>query len=83
MKEQTMKEQIKKILKFHQEKTGCKLIKVTTTKYYQISAGTSTEPEVLIEEWFKKFPISRSHAGRDSSILVEHFNDDAEIILLE
>ena len=72
------KEKIKNILDTHQKKTGCKIVKVTTTRWYEIPVGTSTPDSEIIDEWFKKTPISRSHAFRDRSLLIECFNDDVE-----
>jgi len=74
-----MNDKIKKILEYHKEQhPGVKFIKVTTTRWYEIPAGTSNESE-LLEEWFKEFPASKGHAFRDGSLLLEHFNDDAKI----
>jgi hypothetical protein len=73
-------ETIKKILQYHKlMNKGVKIIKVTTTRYYQIPEGTSLETNELLKEWFKDFPVDRRHAFRDSSLLIEHFNDDAKI----
>jgi hypothetical protein len=58
---------------------GVKIIKVTTTIYYQIPKGTSLETNELLKEWFKDFSVDRRHAFRDSYLLIEHFNDDAKI----
>ena len=75
-----MKDKIKAILKEHVKKTGAKIVKVTTTKYYEIPASPFKTPTELMDEWFKKFSISRSHAFRDASLLIEHFNEDCQII---
>jgi hypothetical protein len=77
-------EKVKEILKDHADKyPGVKFVKITTTRWYEIPANSSTPPEELLEEWFKKFSISRTHAFRDGSLLIEHFNDDAKIIDFE
>lgn len=79
-----MLERVKEILKFHRGKfPGSKIVKVTTTRYYEIREGSSEKPEDLIEEWFSKYPVSRSHAYRDGSLLIEHFNNDAGVITIE
>lgn len=76
-----MNDQIEKILKFHQETNpGVTIVEVTTTRWYEIPVGSSTPINELLEEWFKNKPVSKSHAGRDGSLLVECFNDDAKII---
>ena len=77
-------EKIKRILDFHKKKhPGVKLVKVTITRYYQIPAGTSTPAEDLLKEWFEEFSTTRTHAFRDGSLLIDHFNDDAKIIMEE
>lgn len=79
-----MLDDIKKILKFHKKSNpGVTVVKVTTTRYYEIREGSSEKPEYLMEEWFKKYSPFRSHAYRDGSLLVEHFNDDAEIVTID
>jgi hypothetical protein len=68
------------ILRGHKKRfSGSRFVKVTTTRWYEIPAGTSEDAEDLITEWFLDTPISRSHAFRDGSLLIEHFNDDAKI----
>jgi hypothetical protein len=74
------KQDIKKTLENHlTSHPGSKLVKVTTTRWYEIPAGTSTPDGELLKEWFDTTPISRSHAFRDGSLLLEIFNDDATI----
>jgi hypothetical protein len=76
-----MNERIKNILNFHvKQNPGVKLVKVTTTRWYEIPAYSSTEPQELLKEWFKETPIGRGHAFRDGSLLLEHFNDDEKIV---
>lgn len=76
-----MLEKIKKLLQGHKKAyPDAKIIAVTTTRYYQIPEGTSTPVPELLEEWFKKTPIHQTHAFRDQSLLVEHFNDNVKII---
>jgi hypothetical protein len=76
-----MNKKIKKILDYHKTShPGVKIVTVTTTRYYEIPAYASTPTEELLEEWFKEFSSTRSHAFRDQSLLIEHFNDDAKII---
>ena len=58
---------------------GVKIVKVTTTRWYEIPAGTSTNDTELLKEWFEETPITRSHAFRDTSLLMEHFNRDEKI----
>lgn len=71
-----MLEKIKKILQSHKKAyPGAKIVAVTTTRYYQIPEGTSIPVPELLEEWFKKTPIHQTHAFRDQSLLLEHFND--------
>jgi hypothetical protein len=70
----------KEILKYHKEKfPGVKLVKVTTTRWYEIPVCTSTPAGEIVKEWFKESPIHKSHAFRDGSLLIEYFNDDAKI----
>ena len=76
-----MNERIKNILNLHVEQNpGVKLVKVTTTRWYEIPASSSEKPEDLLQEWFRKCSINRSHSFRDSSLLVEHFNDDQKVV---
>jgi hypothetical protein len=79
-----MTDRIRQILNAHVTKhPGTKIIKVTSTHYYGIPGYSSEDPKDLIEEWFSKYPISRSHAYRDGSLLISHFNEDASIITIE
>lgn len=72
-----MIERIKAILKFHREKNpGVKIIKVTTTRYYEIPSYSSTPVSDLLKEWFHDYPLERHHAFRESSLLIQHFNND-------
>jgi len=74
-----MDDKIRKILESHlANNPGKKLVKVTTTRWYQI--GSSEDESRLLDEWFKKFSPSASHAYRDHSLLIEHFNDDAKVV---
>lgn len=76
-----MLEKIKKLLQGHKKAyPDAKIVAVTTTRYYHIPEGTSTPVPELLEEWFKKTPISQSHAFRDQSLLIEVFEDNAKII---
>lgn len=76
-----MLEKIKKLLQSHKKVyPDAKIVAVTTTRYYQIPEGTSTPVPELLEEWFKKTPISQSHAFRDQSLLIELFENNATII---
>ena len=70
----------KEILNYHVEThKGVKLVKVTTTRWYEIPEGTSTPDSEILTEWFANTSISRRHAFRDSSLLLEYFNNDAKI----
>lgn len=76
-----MNEKIKSILEFHKKKhPGVKLVKVTTTRWYEIPAGTSMSDDELLQDWFKNTPTTRSHAFRDGSLLVEYFNNDEKVL---
>ena len=72
---------VKKILDYHlQKNVGSRLVKVTTTRWYEIPTGTSTSPEELLKEWFENFPVTRSHNFRDGSLLMEYFNEDHRLV---
>jgi len=72
---------VQKILDSHRERnSGVTIVKITTTRYYEIPKHSSTNKEALMNEWFEDFSPSSSHAFRDGSLLIEHFNDDAEIV---
>ena len=60
---------LKRHLKIH---PGSKVVRVTITRWYEIPAGNSTPDKELMNEWFKEYPLSRHHAYRESSVLLEH-----------
>jgi len=69
--------EIEDFLKGRIKKEKSRVIKVTTTRYYEIRKGyTSQTISELSEEWFKEYGNS-SHAFRDGSLAFEIFNDDA------
>ena len=79
-----MTENIRQILNAHVAKyPGTRIVKVTSTHYYEVPGGSSEDPQDLIHEWFPTFSISRGHAYRDGSLLISHFNDDARVITTE
>jgi hypothetical protein len=83
-KGEKMVERIKEILKYHSEKNpGVKIVKVTTTRYYEIPASASTPANELMKEWFHDYPLERHHAFREHSQLIEHFNGDEEIVEMD
>jgi hypothetical protein len=76
-----MNDKIKKILNYHREHCpGVTIVKVTTTKYYEIPAGSSIPTSELLKEWFEDNPTSKRHAFRDSSLLIDHWNNDAKVL---
>jgi hypothetical protein len=76
-----MNEKINNILICHKKNNpGCKIVKVTISRWYEIPPGTSTSDSEIIEEWFKKTPVSKCHAFRDNSLLIQCFNDDPTIV---
>jgi hypothetical protein len=76
-----MLERIKKLLQGHKRAyPNCTIVRVTTTRYYQIPEGTSTPVPELLKEWFKKTPVTQVHAFREHSLLIEHFEDNATVV---
>jgi len=74
------KQRIKNILDYHVQKNpGVRLVKVTTTRWYEIPAGSSGRPDDLLQEWFCTCSATKRHAFRDDSLLLEYFNDDQKI----
>jgi len=71
---------VKAALEFHKENNpGVKIIKVTTTRYYAIPKYAAKNSEEILKEWFEKYDATSSHAFRDGSLLIQHFNNDAII----
>lgn len=77
------KEKIEKILNYHKANNpDIDIIKVTTTRYYEIpkeSVRSARKREDLLKEWFDTYSATSNHAYRDSSLLLQHFNDDIEV----
>jgi hypothetical protein len=77
----TDQERVKAILEYHKEKNkGVKIVKVTTTRYYEIPTYTSQDSDELLKEWFERFNTTSTHAFRDGSLLIQHFNGDAKVL---
>jgi len=71
----------KEILVHHKNThPGVKIVKVTTTRYYEIPRHSGTDSAALMKEWFEDFAVTSSHAFRDGSLLIHDFNNDAKII---
>ena len=76
-----MEDKVKEILEFHTKNhPGTKIVEVTTTRWCEIPVGSYSSDSEIIDEWFNKTSINRSHAFRDGSLIIEKFNNDAKVL---